>query len=115
MIFGFETIWEDYNNLLMFMGLAISFSTLQDTTKTQNKISQRVWENPTYGKITIGILLFTTFLLLAIGITGLYAAKDSVLKNLSMGVIVLGLGMIGMAKAMLEMFENHRLDKKEVV
>lgn len=41
----FDTIWENYNFTLIFMGLGISFSPLQDPTNTQNKASRKVWEN----------------------------------------------------------------------
>ena len=34
-----DKMFADLNSLLIFMGLGISFSTLQDTTKTQNKFS----------------------------------------------------------------------------
>jgi hypothetical protein len=42
-IFGFETLFSDFNKMLVFMGLGISFSTLQDTTKTQNKLSLKIY------------------------------------------------------------------------
>ena len=34
-----DLIFKNLNLMLIFMGLAISFSTLQDTHKTQNKLS----------------------------------------------------------------------------
>ncbi|RUT67572.1 hypothetical protein D0817_25745, partial [Flavobacterium cupreum] len=38
---GFDTFWASINNALIFVGMAISFSTLQDTTKTQNNFSKK--------------------------------------------------------------------------
>ena len=43
---GFENLTSDgilagVNNMLIFMGLSVSFSTLQDTTKTQNELSPK--------------------------------------------------------------------------
>lgn len=32
-------------------------------------------------------------------------------ENAAVGVIVLGIGMIGVLKGAIEMFENHRKDK----
>lgn len=109
---GKENMFEDYNNALIFSGLAIGFSTLQDTTKTQNKISKRVWENPKWGKIFLIYITIMTFFFILIGIIGLYLSSENAIKQLSIGILVFGIGMIGLLKAALEMFEHHRLDKK---
>jgi uncharacterized membrane protein len=108
---GFDALWADYNNLLTFAGLGISFSTLQDTSKTQNKISKKVWENPTYGNRVIIVMSVYTFLFVLLGIVGLYASNDSIIKEMSFGIMVFGIGCIGLLKAAIEMFENHRKDK----
>jgi magnesium-transporting ATPase (P-type) len=100
-----DLIFKNLNSLLIFMGLGVSFSSLQDTTKTQNKFSEKIWKNPKKGKLMI--VFFLTF-----GLIGYYFAKVGVLKELSIGIIVLGLGMFGFLKAAIEMFENHRTDKK---
>lgn len=61
---GLENILADFNHALIWMGLGISFSTLQDTTKTQNKLSLKVWQNPKYAKAFIyTFAVFTLFLL----------------------------------------------------
>jgi len=36
-----DLIFEGINNALIFFGLALSFSTLQDTSKTQNNFSNK--------------------------------------------------------------------------
>lgn len=112
---GFDTIWENYNNTLIFGGLGISLSTLQDTTKTQNKFSKRIWENPKKGKIVLLWLSLLTVSLILTGMFGMYISENEVLKALSFGTIVFGIGLIGLLKAAIEMFENHRTDKKAVV
>jgi hypothetical protein len=38
-------IFENLNYLLIFMGLGVSFSFLQDTTKTQNNFSKKYLES----------------------------------------------------------------------
>jgi uncharacterized membrane protein len=103
--------WSQLNNVLIFFGISVSLSTLQDTTKTQNKMSKRIWQNPKKGKwalITIGVLVV---ILITIGIIGVFRSKESIHKEISFGLIVLGIGYIGILKAAMEMFENHRLDK----
>ena len=108
---GFETIWENYNYAFIFIGLGISFSTLQDTTKTQNNFSKKIWQNPKKGRVVLIALTSMALFLLIIGLYGIYNSKSEVLEQMSFGIIVLGIGLIGMLKSAIEMFENHRLDK----
>jgi uncharacterized BrkB/YihY/UPF0761 family membrane protein len=107
-----DIIFQNTNSLLIFMGLAISFSSLQDTTKTQNKLSKKIWENPKKGKIFIAFISSIILILLIFGLIGYFASETSFLKEISIGIIVFGLGMFGFLKAAIEMFENHRIDKK---
>jgi hypothetical protein len=94
------------------MGLGISFSTLQDTRRTQNEFSRKVWEDPRKGKQFLGMMSFATLLILIVGLIAQFTALGSGLKEVAFGLIVLSIGMMGLIKAALEMFENHRLDKK---
>lgn len=104
-------IFVQLNTALIFMGLGVSFSSLLDTTKTQNKLSKDVWENPRKGKIAITLMSLFIFFILTIGLIGYLNDFDGLLDELSIGLIVLGLGMFGFLKAAIEMFENHRKDK----
>ncbi|PIB25175.1 hypothetical protein BFP77_14835 [Maribacter sp. 4U21] len=104
-------IFKDLNLMLVFMGLAISFSTLQDTTKTQNKFSKRIWESPRKGKIALIYLCALCLFLIIYGLYGFFNESDNMLSELSLGFTVLGIGMIGMLKTAIEMFEHHRKDK----
>lgn len=106
-----QTIFYYFNHALVFMGLGVSFSTLQDTTTTQNEISRKVWVDPVKGKRMITVSGITTFTFILLGITGLLSSPDSIIRQLSLGFIAFGIGLIGMLKAMIEMFENHRIDK----
>ena len=106
-----DLIFENLNLMLIFMGLAISFSTLQDTNKTQNKFSKRIWESPKKGKIALIYLSLLCLFLVIYGLYGFFNNNNEVLKEISLGIIVLGIGMIGMLKTAIEMFENHRKDK----
>ncbi len=106
-----DLIFQSLNNVLIFMGLGVSFSSLQDTTKTQNKFSRKIYENPRKGKAFILLLCLMILLFLICGLIGYFKSGESVLKNLSVGFIVLSLGMFGFLKAVIEMFENYRKDK----
>jgi len=110
-----DLIFQSLNSVLIFMGLGISFSSLQDTTKTQNKVSKKIWQDPRKGKIVIVLMSSMTLFFLIFGLIGYYIAGIGILKDLSMGIIVFGLGMFGFLKAAIEMFENHRKDKNITV
>jgi hypothetical protein len=114
LVSGFDSMWSDYNNLLVFAGLGISLSTLQDTRKTQNTFSRKIWQNPRSGKVALIVLAMMTLMLILAGFIGLYLPVIKPIRELSLGLIVLGIGYIGLLKTALEMFENHRLDKKTV-
>jgi len=63
--------------------VAIGLSSLQDPSKTQHRISRRVWRDPAKGRVRLWILALEAF----------------------------GLGMIGQPKTAIEMREHHRLDR----
>lgn len=110
-----DILWLNYSNALIFFGLGISLSTLQDTTKTQNKLSKKIWQDPKKGKIMIYVMAFTALLILVIGVFGYFFSDLEVLKELSFGIIVLGIGYIAFMKTAIEVFENHRIDKNPMV
>jgi hypothetical protein len=100
-VYGYDSIWVDYNKALIFLGLGISFSTLQDTQKTQNKLSKRVWENPKRATV---FLLYIVLLILSTVLFGMYC----LLNELSFGVIALGIGLIGVLKSAIEMADHQQ-------
>jgi hypothetical protein len=98
----------DFNMGLVFFGIGISFSTLQDTTKTQNNFSKRIYENPTYSKRFLIVLFSQVILFCSIGTWGIFLPETSPIKEISFGLISVGIGMIGVLKAASEMAEYHR-------
>jgi uncharacterized membrane protein len=110
---GFDTALYYINLMMVFMGLGISFSTLQDTRKTQNEFSRKIWEDPRKARVFIAVFTIVICCLIITGLVGLIGTKNATLTEISLGTVVLAIGMIGMLKSMLEMFENHRKDKHE--
>ena len=104
-----QTFWPSVNDALIFSGLAISFSTLQDTTKTQNNVSKKIWEDPRKGALALWTISAITLAFLLVGIYGLYVSKGGILKEVSFGVLMLGLGYVGLLKTAIEMHEHHRV------
>jgi len=103
--------WNQLNNALIYLGIQIGFSTLQDTNKTQNNFSKRIWENPKKGNIAIFCILFMVAFFLIFGLVGFFKSQENIHKEISFGLIILGISLIGLLKAAIEMFENHRKDK----
>jgi len=106
-----ESYFEAVNLGLVFTGMAISFSSLQDPTKTQNKLSRKVWEHPLKGKIFIVFICLIMLSCVIMGLVGYLYTAEGVIRQVSVGLITMGLGMLGLLKTGLEMFEHHRLDK----
>jgi len=104
--------FENMNRMLIFMGLGVSFSALQDTTKTQNRFSRKIYEDPVKGKILILAIILMIGIFLVLGLIGFFSIEDQAFNDLATGMIIMGLGMFGFLKAGVEMFENHRLDRK---
>ena len=100
-----------YNSALVFMGLSVSMSTLQDTSTTQNEVSRKVWSSPVAGKCFLLFLAAATAGFITLGLWGMYQARDHKVNQVSFGLLVLGIGFIGLLKAAGEMFEHHRSDR----
>ncbi|WP_223788824.1 hypothetical protein [Marinicella meishanensis] len=103
--------WAVLNHVLILFGVSLSFSTLQDTTTTQNKLSEKVWQHPTKGKVALVIIAIMAFGFMAVGLLALMWFEADQTQSVAVGLTVLGIGMLGLLKAAIEMFDNHRLDK----
>ncbi len=107
---GFDLFWPSINQALIFAGLGISFSTLQDTTKTQNNFSKKIWENPIKGKRALLFIFISALALLLLGLYGFLIAKSGIIKEVAFGTLMLGVSYMGLLKSAIEIFENHRID-----
>ncbi len=107
---GFERFWTSVNQALIFAGLGISFSTLQDTHRTQNELSKKIWQDPKKGKIALIMIATTALILLIVGLFGFLIADHGIVKEVSMGTLMLGIGYIGLLKTAIEMHERHCLE-----
>lgn len=103
---GVSVDLENLNNALVFVGLGISLSTLQDTTKTQNNLFKLIRKNPKTGNSIIILMSVITFLILMLGIFGIFFSGNDMLNELYFGLILLGVGLIGFLKSSIEIIEN---------
>lgn len=110
--FGFlsenpEYLFQTYNNALIFLGLTLSFASLQDANKTSLSYEKRIWRNPKKAKTVFLFTLFTLAVFFVAGIVG-FLAKESMMKEFSYGSLILSIGLLGYLKLQMEIFENHR-------
>lgn len=106
--------WSKMNQALILFGIAISFATLQDTKKLLFSIEKKIWGNPKKGRRFIIYTAFLIFIFFAFGIFGYFFASESIIKEVSIGLIVVGIGFIGLLKTSVELFENYREDKATI-
>ncbi len=97
---------EDLNNGLIFLGLGIGLDSLKDYEKL-NWLDRKVLHKPkiaTYYFIIMGLIIFGFIFL---GIKGYVSVDDSKLKELSIGLIVTGIGTIGFLKSGIEATKSY--------
>lgn len=108
---GWSPAYGDWNYILLYAGIGIGLSSLQDPRKTQNDISRKVWQDPRKGRWMLALLAAYAFGAMATGLAGAYFAGETAVSQLSLGLLALGLGMLGLLKTAIEMREHHRLDR----
>ena len=109
---GLMPVYDDWNYALLYAGVGIGLSSLQDPTKTQNEISRKVWQDPRKGRWMLMLLATYALGAMALGLIGAYLADNTVVNQLSLGLVAFGLGMVGLLKTAIEMREHHRVDRQ---
>ena len=110
--FGKAEIISNYNLVLLFFGIAFSFTSLADIRK-RTKLGNKIFGKQKNAKrwiIYICILVLFTF---ALAIYTMFFAKDEKLKDLSIGIFVFGIGIIGLLRMNLEIIKTYQPEWKE--
>lgn len=108
---GWDGVYEAANMVLLHGGIGIGLSSLQDPTRTQNRMSLRVWEDPRKGRWMLGLLAAYAFGAMMLGLAGAWVSTNPVIGQLSLGQLAFGLGMLGLLRTAMEMREHHRRDR----
>jgi len=103
-----DTYLSCMNNALMFIGIGVSFSALQDSTKTQNNFSKRIWQDKKKGVIALYIITLMAVLSFIGGGVGYYFAVSSVLEEIAVGLLVLGIGLLGLLSVAINMYKYQQ-------
>ncbi|MEA5667236.1 hypothetical protein VA603_06775, partial [Stenotrophomonas sp. MH1] len=67
---GLGGLLEALNNALLYAGVGIGMSSLQDPTRTQNEVSRKVWEDPRKGYWMLWLLTVQALLPILLGLAG---------------------------------------------
>lgn len=102
---------DAWNYGLLYAGIAIGLSSMQNPRRTQNALSRRVWQHPGKGRWMLALLAFYAFGAMGGGLAGAYFSASTPMHQLSLGLLALGLGLLGLLKTAMEMREHHRLDR----
>lgn len=108
---GWAPVFEAWNHVLLYAGIGIGLSSLQDPTRTQNAFSRRVWEDPRKGRWMLALIASYALGAMLLGLLGAYAADSTPVHQLALGLLAFGLGMVGLLKTAIEMREHHRSDR----
>ncbi len=106
-LFKGEVDWIVMNNILLLVGLSMSFATLQDTSKVQGKFSKKIWSSRKLGTIALTLIVLLAIMFIAFGLNFYFIKNDSGTYKISIGMIVLGIGFIGLLKTSAEILENQ--------
>ena len=111
---GWAAVYDDWNYALLYAGVGIGLSSLQDPARTQNELSRKVWRDPRRGRWMLILLAAYALGAMLVGLIGAYRADDTLVNQLSLGLVAFGLGMVGLLKTAIEMREHHRLDRQPI-
>ena len=108
-----EFFFQSLNNTLVVLGLAVSFSSLQDANKPQHKLAKWVFGNPKRSRVFIIFMITTALALLSMGSFGFFIINEGPIHQLSLGLIVLSIGYLGLIKAATEMAEKQNKNEDQ--
>ena len=111
LIFGKETMISDFNNGLLFLGIALSFASLADIRR-RTKIGDKIFANPKFAKRWIVYICILTLSIFGLGIFLQFFSEHEKLKGLAIGVFVLGIGVIGLLRMNLELMKSYQNNPK---
>ena len=96
---------ESYNKGLIIFGFAMSLESLKDYNRL-TWLDKKVFHKPKRAKyyfIILGILILS---LIIMGCIGYFSSRESILKEIGIGLIVTGIGTIGLLKSSIEVTKD---------
>lgn len=89
-----EYLFNSYSNALMFFGVALSFSALQDPARPTLRFEKKIWQNLQKAKVFLSITLIIAFIFFASGFLG-FIMSGSSQREFAFASVVLAIGLLG--------------------
>lgn len=109
MILGMETMLEDYNLSLFFFGIAMSFASFANMRK-RTKIGDKIYAHPKRVKWWLVYMVGLTITIFGLAITTMFITKDERFQEFSIGLFVLGIGVVGLLRMSLDAIDFYQND-----
>lgn len=95
---NYSNLFESYNSGLIFLGLGIGLDSLKDYGKL-TWIDKKVYHKPEIAKYYFLFLGFIIIIFIVVGAFGYFLTEETILNQLSIGLMVLGIGFLAVLKA----------------
>ena len=102
---------SNYNLVLLFFGIAFSFTSLADITK-RTKLGNKVFGTKKSAKRWITYICILILITFTLAIYTMFFAINENLKDLSIGIFVFGIGIIGLLRMNLEIIKTYQPEWK---
>lgn len=98
---------EDINNGLLFLGIALSFTSLIDINR-RTRVGDYIYGNPRRSAIWLSYLCILILGLFGLGIYGQFFSEKEGIKAVATGFMVLGIGVLSLLRMTLEIIKTYR-------
>jgi len=95
------------NTGLILMGVGLGLDSLKDYKKL-NWLDRQVFHRPKIARVYLAILGILIFSFIILGVFEYFSTQESKLKELSIGMIVFGIGAIGFLKSGIQAAKDVR-------
>ena len=110
--FDKDSIIENYNLGLLFFGVALSFTSLADIRK-RTKLGDKIFGKETRAQKWLIYVCSLIIIIFSFAIICMFFTDDEKLKNLSIGMFVFGIGMLGLLRMNIEIIKSYQKDWKK--
>lgn len=94
--------WELLNNFLILLGIGLTFSSLKDSTRKVSFITRQIFGNEILGILLVFFISALIVYMILFGLSVLFFSETYRSESIGVGMIVLGIGMIGYLKYIVE-------------
>jgi uncharacterized membrane protein YidH (DUF202 family) len=100
-----ENLLESYNTGLIVFGIAMAFESLKDYNRL-TWLDKKVFHKPKVAKYYFIFLGLLILFIIIMGCVGYFSAKESILKEIGIGLIVTGIGTLGLLKSSIQVTKD---------